>query len=349
MPRISVILPSFNAEAFLDKAVASLIRQSFRDFEIILIDDGSVDSTADRIARWAERDRRIVPIFNERNLGLTPTLNKGLRLASGEFAARLDADDISDPQRLAKQLAFLETHPEVVLLGSNEMALDPTGRITAVGRSGVGGALFRWMSYFAPPIVHSSAMFRLEPVRERSVYYDEGMAAAQDMEYWQRLLDHGEGVRLDEALVSVLVHADSVSRRARGVQADCARRTCLARLSRDFPEIPQARLRRLADTAFGLSPVPSSEVSETILVMEQVEDSFRSRHRMSREEERVLRRHVVNRLVIGATRYWRAGERQAAAALLWSLRRRWPDLLAEAGAVITRRAVPRMARRAGLA
>ena len=115
MPKLSVIMPAYNAEKYIGEAIESILNQTFTDFEFIIIDDGSSDHTADIIKGF--HDERIRFIQNEKNSGVANTLNKGLELSQGEYIARMDADDISLPARFEKQVAFMEANPDVAVVG----------------------------------------------------------------------------------------------------------------------------------------------------------------------------------------------------------------------------------------
>jgi glycosyltransferase involved in cell wall biosynthesis len=127
MPRISVVMSVYNGEKYLRQAIESILQQTYTDFEFIIIDDGSTDSSREIIQSYD--DKRIRLVINEQNIGLTKSLNKGIRLAKGEFIARMDADDISLPQRFEKQVAYLDSHPEVGVLGTYANIIDHRGKI----------------------------------------------------------------------------------------------------------------------------------------------------------------------------------------------------------------------------
>ena len=116
-PKISVVMPAYNAENYIREAIDSILAQTFRDFEFLIIDDGSTDHTVEIIRSYS--DSRIRLYQNERNMGVAATLNRGLDLARGEYIARMDADDISLPERFAKQAAYMDAHPDVAVCGSN--------------------------------------------------------------------------------------------------------------------------------------------------------------------------------------------------------------------------------------
>ncbi len=136
VPRVSVLMSVYNGERFLRDSVESILGQTFTDFEFLILDDGSTDSTCEILEEYANKDARIVLVRNDRNLGLTRSLNKGLRLVRGEYLARQDADDISLPKRLEMQVKFLDAHPEVGVVGSALEIIDENGNTIPYGKHG---------------------------------------------------------------------------------------------------------------------------------------------------------------------------------------------------------------------
>ncbi|MDG6360461.1 glycosyltransferase family 2 protein [Glaesserella parasuis] len=124
LPLVSVIIPCYNAENFVESAVRSIMEQTYSNLEIIVINDCSSDNTGEILKRLAEKDPRIKYIENEQNLKLPKTLNKGIKLSKGEYIARMDADDISFPERLEKQIAFLLSNSEIDLVSTNSQWID---------------------------------------------------------------------------------------------------------------------------------------------------------------------------------------------------------------------------------
>jgi glycosyltransferase involved in cell wall biosynthesis len=186
----------FNWGPHLSEAVESILGQSFEDFRFLIIDDGS----AEPIERFIEpaRDRRIVLLRHE-NRGLTRSLNRGLRECSGEYVARMDADDVSLPQRLALQVAELDAHPELDLVGSSFDVMDDAGRIVE-SKSLITDSLYRlWTLLFHNNYGHGTVM-----VRKSSAFrvglYDETFTYAQDYDLWSRLSVKDNTAMLPEVL-----------------------------------------------------------------------------------------------------------------------------------------------------
>jgi glycosyltransferase involved in cell wall biosynthesis len=206
-PAVSVLMAVHNGGPFVDEAVASVLGQSDGDLELIVVDDGSTDDTPDRLA--AVVDARL-HVHRQARTGLTRALNRALALSGAALVARLDADDVALPERLARQRAFLAAHPEVGLLGTAARERDPAGALVRVVRPPVDDAALRRALIRANPFVHSSVMVRRE-LLARVGGYDERLAVAQDYDLWMRLARLTRLATLPEVLVVRRLGAGRVS------------------------------------------------------------------------------------------------------------------------------------------
>src|SRR4051812_47715917 len=125
-PAVSIVMPVYNGAAYLAEAVRSMLGQTFEDYEFVIVDDGSTDRTPRILAEFERQDRRI-RVISRANTGIVGALNDGIAAAEAPLVARMDADDVSTPQRLHRQVAYLLDHPEVVVLGSRVIGTDPYG------------------------------------------------------------------------------------------------------------------------------------------------------------------------------------------------------------------------------
>lgn len=183
-PVISVVMSVYNGEAFLREAIESILEQTFSDFEFIIIDDASKDGSREIILSY--KDSRIVFVQNEGNLGLTKSLNIGIRRARGKYIARMDADDISLPQRFERQLEFMDAHPDCAACGTWYSVVDSALKFQykvehRTDPEGINTALF-----FYNPIAHPTVIFRKEAVLNAEGY-NEDFRRSQDYELWIRL------------------------------------------------------------------------------------------------------------------------------------------------------------------
>ena len=221
-------MPVYNGERFLRDSVESILGQTFTDFEFLILDDGSTDSTWEILQRYAEKDTRIVLIRNERNIGLTKSLNKGLNLARGEYLARQDADDISLPQRLELQVKFLAAHPEVSLVGTGMKIIDENGNILRLQQPPADHeSITAELLLKNHAIGHSTVIARLSALKEFGGY-DERFPFAQDYDLWWRLSRKKKIANLPEILVRWRDAPGNISRESRKEQLECIFATSLA-------------------------------------------------------------------------------------------------------------------------
>ena len=209
-PLVSVVISCFNAERWLNEAVNSVLTQTFSDFELILVDDGSTDNTWDSIEIFRANDRRVVGL-RKANTGLTASLNTALGLARGKWIARMDADDICEPTRLEEQVGFAAAHPEVILLGSGFTEIDSSGKTIKTHRYPKHHAALVWhLEHMARFFPHSSAFFRLsEALRVKG--YNTRFQRAQDWRLWLDLSTVGSMACLRRPLVRIRKHSGQIS------------------------------------------------------------------------------------------------------------------------------------------
>jgi glycosyltransferase involved in cell wall biosynthesis len=164
-PRVSVVTPVYNGERFLGAAIESILQQTFTDFEYILVDDASTDSSPQIVDRYAARDPRIVVMHNSRRLTTSGALNRALTLARGKYVANLDADDLALPERLARQVAYLDANPDVGVVGAQAQGFPTTPELS------------RWQIFFKSPVLHSAATMRHSLVLQVGGYSVSGWYA----------------------------------------------------------------------------------------------------------------------------------------------------------------------------
>ena len=206
--RVSVVMSVYNGEKYLREAVDSILNQTFTDFEFIIIDDGSTDNTA-RILR-EYRDHRLISVHNSENRGQTRCLNQGLRIARGEYVARLDADDIALPQRLEQQLGFLALNPSVVLLGTWCECISETGTHVGFCKYPTDPNEILDSTVEMDPFAHPSVVYRRDVALQEGGY-PEQFVWAQDFALWLRLLRHYQAANLPAVLVKLRLHSRQMS------------------------------------------------------------------------------------------------------------------------------------------
>jgi hypothetical protein len=206
-PRVSVVMPVRNGAAYLEEAVGSVLSQTLEDLELIVVDDGSTDATPAILERVARSDDR-VRVLRIPPSGLTPALNRGWREARADYVARLDADDVALPTRLANQAAFLDDHPEVGVVGSAYVPLSHTGERLGIVRYAVDDATLRadLLRYNCLP--HPTVMVRRAALEEADGYR---LDQAEDYDLWLRIAERWDLANLAEPLILYRHHAGQFS------------------------------------------------------------------------------------------------------------------------------------------
>ena len=207
-PRISVLMSVYNGEEFLKESIESILNQTFADFEFIFIDDGSTDASEEIVHSFS--DPRLVVVQQE-NIGLTKSLNKGLGLARGAYIARQDADDISVSNRFEKQVAYLDAHPEVAVVGGSVVRVDDKGNaLRRLAFSRTHKKIKKCLYQGKNPLVHTTVMFRRQEIRSIGGY-DESFSVNQDYELWLRASEHFHLANLGDVLCHCRFHLGSIS------------------------------------------------------------------------------------------------------------------------------------------
>jgi|GEM_PF-1329943 len=214
-PLVSVVMAVRNDETRAVASAESILRQSFRRLELIVVDDASEDGTVDAL-RTIE-DGRLTLLGNARHYGQTRCLNQALRVASGDYIARQDSDDLSRKDRIAQQVHYLQQHPDTVLLGTAATVVDDLGRERGTVRRGTTDLFLRWMLQFGNPFIHSSLMWRRHPPVGTPLMYEECLEYAQDYDLVVRASGLGMLACLPKPLLVYCQHPNSkgASNRAR--------------------------------------------------------------------------------------------------------------------------------------
>lgn len=245
-PRVSVLMAVRDGGSYLSEALASIRAQSLREWELVAVDDGSTDGTAAELADAAGSDARI-RVFRQERLGLVAALNRAATEARAEYFARMDADDRAHPERLERQVAFLEKHPEVGVLGT---AVRRFGAAEGVWLRPVDDAAIRAALLFEAPLAHPTVMLRRTSWQAAAGEgYREDFRAAEDIDLWERLASHTRFGNLEEPLLDYRVHASQVTQVATDIMAQNGarvRRRWLQRLGLEPSDTELARHEAVA-------------------------------------------------------------------------------------------------------
>ena len=234
-PSVSVLIAVHNGRPYVESAVRSIMEQTLREIEIVVVDDASTDDTPEVLCRLAAEDGRIRIERLSRNLGPAGAANHGLDLVRAPLVARMDADDLSYPSRLAVQKRYMDLHPEVVALGTSLRYVGPDGapRHTAVRPR--DPVMCRWVMRWRPPVGHPTMMMRRHLPDGSATLYDASYRIALDYDILERLSWQGEIACLPDVLLDYRQHAASITGTKLSVQKDVGRAVSLRFLERDLP------------------------------------------------------------------------------------------------------------------
>ena len=197
-PKITVLMPAYNAEKYIGEAISSILNQTFTDFEFLIINDGSTDETEIEIRKY--KDDRIKLVNNSNNLGLITALNKGLELAKGKYIARMDADDISLPERLILQFEFMENNNSVVACGAwTRMFGGSRPRYFNLNKN--NSEETQAMMFIDPPLSHPTSIIRKSALRENNIQYDTRYLHCEDYKLWFDLSKIGKLANIHKILL----------------------------------------------------------------------------------------------------------------------------------------------------
>ena len=239
MPRLSVLLPVYQGEATLAEALESLLEQSFRDFEVLVIDDGSTDRSSAIAESFVARDSR-VKLLRRSHGGHTRWLREAVENAASELVARMDADDIARPERFEKQVAYLDAHPECVAVGAEALRVDPERRPlgllgVALDHDAIDADLLRGRG---DALLHPLATMRRDALLAVGGYRPE-TEPGEDFDLFLRLAEHGRLANLPDVLLEYRQHPAKVSSTRRGEQRRAKDAVLLeARVRRGLPPPP---------------------------------------------------------------------------------------------------------------
>lgn len=282
---VSVILPCHNADAFLESALRSILDQTYRDLEVLAIDDGSTDRTRVVLDRMAAIDPRVRVLINERNLGLIPTLNRGVQEARGAYIARMDADDVALPHRIETQIAHLESHPEMDVVGSSAAYIDAEDRQAGSqpARCLRPGAL-RFMVAFANPLIHPTLVARSHVMKAHPYGSSPEAQHTEDYELFSRMVGEGVGLgNVPDVLLKRRMHGGSVSRRHEAIQVENFVACSRAHLARRWGGPPEAGAHGVLVNRMNATTTPS-DLREGLRLLERLEREFQDEEPLARAE-----------------------------------------------------------------
>lgn len=186
-PKVSVLMPTYNRAHRVQAAIDSILNQTYKDFEFIIVNDGSSDKTADVLNTIKNKDKRIIVLTNTENKGITFSLNRALKIARGKYIVRMDDDDVSLPYRFEKQIDYLDKHPDIAVLGS-AIKIPQTDKVLHLAKNEHEAKI---LSYFQVPVYHPTTMIRRSFLKDHNITYEKKYDAAEDTAFWYRIIQEG--------------------------------------------------------------------------------------------------------------------------------------------------------------
>jgi hypothetical protein len=287
-PVVSVVMPTWNGEHFLHPAIESILSQTFPDFELIIIDDGSTDSTPRILSEFKDKDDRLIVLTNERNLGIAGATNRGLAAARGEYVALQDHDDISLLHRFQTQVDFLKSHPEIALVGSAAQLIDENGVAYKDYVEPEDDIDLKWETLFRCPISHTSVMVRRRVFDDVGGYSTETtLKVASDYDLLSRIVMRHRVANLKGRLVQWRRHPGATSITHEQRQMDACVLISLRNIrvlipKDDRPELEPSQYLLEGSRAFLCTPggqLPSLPPEQVIAGLRFLDDLLETFHR----------------------------------------------------------------------
>ncbi len=317
-------MPAYNAQQYVRESVNSVLAQTFSDFELIVVNDGSQDQTPDILA--SIRDDRLRVIHNERNLGVTESSNRAIKQARGRYIARIDADDFCLPVRFDRQKRFLDSHPNILVVGSEMFNLE-AGKIRHDPRPGeLDPLIIRWMFNVGNPVGHPSIMFRAEIVQALNCYMRKEFPICHDFDFSHRVLRIGDIATMPEHLGIYRRHSQSLTHtreREAGVDTISVLRMFYAGV---LGEDAETAARLVASHFMSGCPVRDGETLEQLgSLLDRLMRKFLEDHEPTPQQERRVVAHA-------AGLWWRMLQNSLRAGAVIPVARSYGAFSAQAGA-----------------
>jgi glycosyltransferase involved in cell wall biosynthesis len=274
-PLVSVVVAARDAERTVDHAVRSVLDQTFRDFELVVVDDGSVEPTDAILA--AVGDDRLRVVRNEQPLGLAGALNVGFDAARGSLLARMDADDLALPEWLERVVARIRSAPAAAVVGAGMIDLHEDGSLGTVHFMPTGARSVRWAALFSSPFFHSTLVIDRAVLDEHGLRYDTAFGESEDYDLWARMLTVADGDNIPDPLVLYRKHSEQASARRAMLQRECQREVALRQIAALAPALDgdRAELAWLAGAGLRIPEASAPHAAEALHELVRV---FEARH-----------------------------------------------------------------------
>lgn len=250
---VSVIMAIYKEkEEHLIAAIESILLQTYKNIELVIVNDNPLDSILEKYVKSIE-DKRVIYTRNDENSGLAASLNKAIHISSGVYIARMDADDISMPDRISKQISFLEKHKDIDILGTNAFIINDAGDEVYEIKNDYTSSYIKAATFFGAPLIHPTVMFRRSVFSKHKLYYNESYKYAQDYELWSRAVFVVKICLLQDMLFKWRDNENRVSNKSNITQHELTRQIHISQIKR-FEIIPDDKDVELNEILFHHSP-----------------------------------------------------------------------------------------------
>lgn len=223
-PLVSVLIPCFNVEKYVESSLNNVITQTYKNLEILVIDDGSTDNTRSILDQFAKKDQRINVVYNKENKGLIKSLNKGIDLAKGEYIARTDADDLVEKNWIEELIYILEKSPEILAIGAHANIINNKNKVLNQITPPEYHQDIIEMMPFSCPIIHPVSIIRSSVFKKNKLCYDENYIYAEDYKLWLEISKIGKLHNLQKILINYRVHENQISSKRQKEQEETAKK-----------------------------------------------------------------------------------------------------------------------------
>lgn len=288
LPSISVLMAVYNGEKHLSEAIESILGQTLADFEFIIIEDGSSDKSLEIISSY--NDSRIRLIKNQAQIGLAASLNKGVSIASGRYIARMDADDISNRDRLKKQYDFMETHPYIGVLGTEINIINEHGVFIKKTGKPLRHFVIKWENLFSSSMYHPTVMLRTELLKNHP-YREDFKTSSEDHELWSRLLKLTRFANLNEPLLDYRLHASSATKNRTREELTRSALVSIKNMS-DYIQIKEKN-ERLIKKMRTNPDIAASDLVKTIILYKNLASAYIQKENLNLFHAVLIRRSLI--------------------------------------------------------
>jgi glycosyltransferase involved in cell wall biosynthesis len=286
-PKISVVMPVYNAAPYLTESTESILNQTYEDFEFIIVNDGSTDDTASILAKYEKSDARI-RVYHQENQGTVAARNRGCHLACGKYIATMDADDVSLPRRFERQLEYFETHPQIGILGTWVYTVNQNGSPRGTWCPPTNAKMLQWTLFFGVCVAAPTVLMRRD-VMEKVNFYTSVTTGVEDVDLWLRASSITEFGNVPEVLLKYRVWEGNTSHTNRQKIRD-SHLQLLTRFIGEFLKLepPIEAVAGLRKTRVGPPPDNLQEIHLTTWLIEKLYKRFVRKNDLALAERREI-------------------------------------------------------------